>query len=170
MPDEKGGSTKVGAAVSKQFAQLRKKVDELRARLDAEIKRSKTAGELLQEAKKARGQVGAELRLLRQQAAKGATELKKALTDAQRREQAGKAAAAKVDQLKAELAKKTAELKQKSIELARLARESVARSKSIRKEAPAAPPSAPAPKTEAGPGPEPAPPTTDSTSSEGSGG
>ena len=45
MPNEKGPSTKVGAAVSKQVAQLRKKVDELRDRLDAEIKRRKTAGE-----------------------------------------------------------------------------------------------------------------------------
>ena len=170
MPNEKGPSTKVGAAVSKQVAQLRKKVDELRDRLDAEIKRRKTAGVLLQGAKKARDQVAAELRLLRQQAAKGATELKKALTDAQRREQAGKAAAAKVEQLKAELAKKTAELKQKTTEFARLAKESLTKAKPIPKEAPLAPPSAPTPKPEAGHGPEPVPPTTDSTSSEGSGG
>jgi uncharacterized coiled-coil DUF342 family protein len=79
MPNEKEGSTKVRAAVSKQISQLRKKVDELRARLDAEMKRRKTAGEFLQEAKKARDRVAAELRLLRQQAAKGATELKKTL-------------------------------------------------------------------------------------------
>jgi hypothetical protein len=110
MPKEKGASTNVRDAVSKQVLQLRKKVDELRARLDAEMKRRKIDGNLLQEAKKARDQVAAELRLLRQHAATGATELKKALTDAKRREQAGKAAAAKVQQLKAEIAKKTAKL------------------------------------------------------------
>jgi hypothetical protein len=60
-------------------SQLRKKVDELRARLDAEMKRRKIDGNLLQEAKKARDQLGAELRVLRRQAANGATELKKAL-------------------------------------------------------------------------------------------
>jgi chromosome segregation ATPase len=162
MPKEKEASTNVRDAVSKQVSQLRKKVDELRARLDAEMKRRKIGGNLLQEAKKARDQVAGELRLLRKQAAKRATELKKALTDAKRREQAGKVAAAKVGQLKAELLKKTAELKQKSIELARLAKESVTKAKAIPKEAPPAP----APKTEAAPAPEPAPPTTDSTSSE----
>jgi chromosome segregation ATPase len=162
MPKEKGASTNVRDAVSKQVSRLRKKVDELRARLDAEMKRRKIDGNLLQEAKKARDQVAAELRLLRQQTAKGATELKNALTDAKRREQAGKAAAAKVEQLKAELAKKTADLKRKSIELARLAKESVTKAKAIPKEAPPAP----APKTEAAPAPEPTPLTTDSTSSE----
>ena len=115
---------------------MRKKVDELRTRLDAELKRRKIGSNLLQEAKKARDQVAAELRLLRQQAAKGASELKKALTDAKRREQAGKAAAAKVEQLKAEVAKKTAELKQKSAELARSAKESVTKPKRTPKEAP----------------------------------
>jgi uncharacterized coiled-coil DUF342 family protein len=80
MPNKKGASTNVRAAVSKQLSQLRNKVDELRARLDAEIKRRKIDGNLLQEAKKARDQVAGELRVLRQQAAKGATELKKALT------------------------------------------------------------------------------------------
>jgi chromosome segregation ATPase len=162
MPKEKGASTNVRDAVSKQVSRLRKKVDELRARLDAEMKRRKIDGNLLQEAKKARDQVAAELRLLRQQTAKGATELKNALTDAKRREQAGKAAAAKVEQLKAELAKKTADLKRKSIELARLAKDSVTKAKAIPKEAPPAP----APKTEAAPAPEPTPLTTDSTSSE----
>ena len=119
MPNKKGASTNVPASVSKQLSQLRKK-DELRARLDAEMKRRKIDSKLLQEAKKARDQVAAELRVLRQQAAKGAIELKRALTDAKRREQAGKAVAAKVEELKAEVAKKTAELKQKSAELARL--------------------------------------------------
>ena len=65
----------------------------------------------------------------RQEAGKGATELKKALTDAARREQARKAAAARVEQLKAELAMKTAELKQKSTELSRLAKETATHSK-----------------------------------------
>jgi chromosome segregation ATPase len=129
----------VAHTFTKQLSQLRNKVDELRARLDAEIKRRKIDGNLLQEAKKARDQVAGELRVLRQQAAKGATELKKALTDAKRREQAGKAAAARVEQLKAEVAKKTAELKQRSIELARSARESVAKAKAIPKEAPPTP-------------------------------
>ena len=159
MPNEKGAS-KLRSALSKQVSQLRKKVDELRARLDAEMKRRKIDGNLLQEAKKARDQVTAELRVLRQQAAKGATELKKALTDAKRREQAHKVAAAKVEQLKAEVAKKTAELKQRSIELARSARESVGKAKVIPKETPPAP----APKAEAAPAPEPAPPTTGNAS------
>jgi uncharacterized phage infection (PIP) family protein YhgE len=162
MHNEKEASTNVRDAVSKQVSQLRKKVDELRGRLDAGMKRRKIDGNVLQEAKKARDRVAAELRLLRQQAAKGATELKNALTDAKRREQAGKAAAAKVEQLKAGLAKKTAELKQKSIELARLAKESVTKAKAIPKEAPPVP----APKTEAAPAPEPAPPTADNTASE----
>jgi hypothetical protein len=59
---------------------LRKKVDELRARLDAEMKRRKIDGNLLQEAKRVRDQLAAESRLLRHQAVKGPTELKKALT------------------------------------------------------------------------------------------
>jgi hypothetical protein len=130
MPNQKGTTTKVRAAVSKQLLQLRQKV-----------------------------------RVLRQQAAKSAAELKKALTDANRREQAGKAAAAKVEQLKGELAKKTAELKEKTTEFARSAKEWVAKAKAIPKQAPAAP-SVPTAKTGAGPTPEPAPPTTDSDSSE----
>jgi hypothetical protein len=171
VPIAKEASKNVRVAVTKQVSQLLKKVDDLRARLEAEMKRRKTDGKLLQEAKKARDQMAAELKVLRQQAAKGATELKRALTDAKRREQAGKAAAAaKVAQLKAEVAKKTAELKQKATELARLAKESAAKAKAIlEEEAPAAPSPAPAPKAEAAPAPQPAPATTDSALSERSG-
>jgi hypothetical protein len=50
MPNKKGASTNVPALVSKQLSQLRKKVDELRARLDAEMKRRKIDSNLLQEA------------------------------------------------------------------------------------------------------------------------
>jgi chromosome segregation ATPase len=162
VPENKRASTNVRDAVSKELSQLRKKADELRARLDAEIKRREIDRKLLQQAKKAGDLVAAELRVLRQQAGKGATELKKALTDAARREQAHKAAAAKMEQLKAELAKKTAELKQKSTELARLAKETATKAKVILGESSPTPP----PSTEPSTASEPAPATTDSTSSE----
>jgi uncharacterized phage infection (PIP) family protein YhgE len=162
VPEKKGPSTNLRAAVSKELSQLKKTVDGLRARLDAEMERREAESKVLKEAKKARDQVAAELKLLRQQAAKGATELKKALTDATRREQARKAAAAKVEELKADLGRKTAELKQKSNELARLARETASRARDILSEAPPTPPSA----TEPAPAPEPAPATTHDTSSE----
>jgi chromosome segregation ATPase len=163
MPEKKRASTNVRVAVSKELSQLRKKADELRARLDAEMKRREINSKLLQEVKKARDQVAAELRVLRQQAAKGASELKKALTDAARREQAHKTAAAKIEQLKAELAKKTTELKQKSTELARFVKETAAKAKVISGESlPTPPPTTTEPSTAS----EPAPATTDSTSLE----
>jgi hypothetical protein len=162
-PEKKRASTNVRVAVSKELSQLRKKADELRARLDAEMKRREINSKLLQEVKKARDQVAAELRVLRQQAAKGASELKKALTDAARREQAHKTAAAKIEQLKAELAKKTAELKQKFTELARLAKEAATKPRGILGKAPPTPPPT---TTEPSTASEPAPAATDSTSSE----
>jgi chromosome segregation ATPase len=153
VPQKKGPSAKVAAAVAKELSQLRKKADELRARLDAEIQRREVESKVLREAKKARDQVAAELKLLRQQAAKGATELKKALTDATRREQARMAAAAKVEELKADLRSKTAELKRKSNELARLAMETATKAKDILVEGPPGAQSG----TEPPPAPEPAP-------------
>jgi hypothetical protein len=163
MPEKKRSSTDVRVAVSKEPSQLRKKADELRARLDAEMKRRQIDSKLLQEVKKAGDQVAAEWRVLRQQVANGAGELKKALTDAARREQAHKTAAAKIEQLKAELTKKTTELKQKSTELARrLAKETVAKAKVILGESSPTPP----PTTEPSTASEPAPASTDSTSSE----
>jgi hypothetical protein len=162
VTEKKGPSTNVRAAVSKELLQLRKMADQLRARLEAEMKRREIDSKLLQEAKKARDRVAGELRTLRQQAAKGATELKKALTDATRREQAHKTAAVKIEQLKAELAKKTTELKQKSIELARLAKETATRAKVILGESPPTPSATTEPPTSS----QPAPVTTDSISSE----
>ena len=50
MAQRKRSSTNVRAAVSKQLSQLRKKADELRARLDAEMKRREIDSKLLREA------------------------------------------------------------------------------------------------------------------------
>ena len=72
-----------------------------------------------------------QMKALRDQGASLTKELKKAMSDASRRENARQQAVAKISELRAELARRTEELKRKSEELARLAMESAGRAKDI---------------------------------------
>jgi chromosome segregation ATPase len=119
------------AMASTQLKQLRKTVDQLRSRLEKEARARSAASALIDEAKKARETLMVQMRALRERGASLSKELKKAITDANRRENARHQAVVKISELRAELARRTEELKRKSEELARLAMESAGRAKDI---------------------------------------
>jgi len=155
------GARQSGAtsAPARQLKQLRATVQELRAKLMQAAEKRRLDSRLLNEAKRARDEVSRQVKALREQGRKLAGELKKALTESDRRHQAREQALAKIAELKAELMRKTDELKRKSRELAELARESAHQAGAIIREhppseRPPAPPAAePAPAAEAGPPP-----------------
>jgi len=119
------------AMVTTQVKQLRKTVDQLKARLEKEARARSAASTVIDEAKKARETLMVQMKALRDQGASLTKELKKAMSDASRRENARQQAVAKISELRAELARRTEELKRKSEELARLALESAGRAKDI---------------------------------------
>jgi chromosome segregation ATPase len=119
------------AMASTQLKQLRKTVDQLKARLEKEARARSAASTVIGEAKKARETLMVQMKALRDQGASLTKELKKAMSDASRRENARQQAVAKISELRAELARRTEELKRKSEELARLAMESAGRAKDI---------------------------------------
>lgn len=137
------------AASAGQLKQLRATVQELRTKLVQAAEKRRLDSRLLNEAKSAREQVSRQMNALREQGRKLAGELKKALTDSDRRQKAREQALAKIAELKAELARKTEELKRKSHELADLARESAHQARAILREQPesAQPQAAPAAET-----------------------
>src|SRR5216683_5761082 len=126
----KNSSTKkprVGSIVVRELAQLKNKVKELTLKLEREAKARKLDARLAVDAKKARAQLTKEITAVREHGRKLASQLKSTLGDASKREQALKAARAKVAELKEELGHKTADLRSKSGELKELAKESVHR-------------------------------------------
>ena len=154
------------SATSRQLKQLRATVRELRAKLVQEAKKNRLDLRLLNQAKRVRGQISRQVAALREQGRKLAGELKKTLTEAGRRKKARDQALARIAELKAELVRKTEDLKRKSLELGQLARESAKRARTIwqseQKEAGQAQPPAPAEPPAAGETqPTPAPTTSE---------
>lgn len=152
-----------------QLDVLRKRVRELAVKLEREARAHKLEARLKSEMKKAHAQLSSQMKAMRDQGRKIATELKAALGDANKREAARKEALKRIEALKAEYAKKSAmlkaeytrrtselkselsqtaaELSRKSDELRKLAAESAHRAvEIIRGPEPQAPPAA-SPKT-----------------------
>lgn len=154
MPTKKAASRLDPAA--RQLKQLRATIQQLRTKLAQEVKRRKLDLRMLEEAKRARAGVTQQMTALRAQGQKLAAQVKKAVGDANSREQARKEAAALVKELRAELRSKANELRQKSVELEKLVKESIARPREIvHHEAPSphvpeAPPSEPSEPAETG--------------------
>jgi chromosome segregation ATPase len=80
------GKSGAGRAVARELDQLKKKVKELALRLEHEAKARELAARLAEEAKKAREQLTREIKALREQGRKMASELKSAITDAKQTE------------------------------------------------------------------------------------
>ena len=141
---------------TRQLKQLRATIQQLRAKLAQEVKRRKLDQRVLDEAKRARAGVMQQMTSLRAQGQKLAQQLKKTVGDANSREQARKEAAALVKELRAELRSKANELRQKSVELEKLVKESIGRAREmVHHEAPSAhipeaPPSEPSEAAETG--------------------
>ena len=135
--------TKRGANPAlRQVEQLRKSVKILKLKLEREVKARKLEQRVKSEAKAAGAKLTTQLKSLRDQGKKLATDLKSALSDASKREAARKEALAKIAELKAqyaktstglraELSQKTAELRRKSEELMKLAGQSAHRAAEI---------------------------------------
>ncbi len=144
------GSCRSGgaSAPARQLKQLRATVQELRAKLAEETKKRRLDARILGEAKRARDRVSGQFAALGAQGRKLAGELKKALIEGDRRKRAREQALARIAELKAELVRKREELRRKSVELGKLARESAERARIIwqseRKEAVQAETAAPA--------------------------
>ena len=119
------------AMASTQLKQLRETVDQLKARLKKEARAQSAASTVIAEAKKAHETLMVQMKALRDQGASLTKELKKAMSDASRRENARQQAVLKISELRAELARRTDELKRKSEQLARPAMESAGRAKDI---------------------------------------
>jgi chromosome segregation ATPase len=134
-------------------------VQELRAKLAQATDKRRLDLRLLNEAKRAREQVLRQVNALREQGRKLAGELRKALTESDRRHKAREQALAKIAELKTELRRKTEELKRKSHELAELARESAHRARAILQERPESGQQHAAPATETLPAAEVKPPS-----------
>ncbi len=126
----------------RQVEQLRKSVKILKLKLEREMKARKLEARVKSEAKAAGAKLTTQLKSLRDQGKKLATELKSALSDSSKREAARKEALAKIAELKAqyaktstglkaELSQKTAELRRKSEELMKLAGQSAHRAAEI---------------------------------------
>jgi chromosome segregation ATPase len=129
MPTKKAASRLDPAA--RQLKQLRATIQQLRTKLAQEVKRRKLDVRMLEEAKRARAGVTQQMTALRAQGQKLAQQVKKAVGDANSREQARKEAAAMVKELRTELRSKANELRQKSVELEKLVKESIGRAREI---------------------------------------
>jgi seryl-tRNA synthetase len=121
----------VSAMASAQLKQLRKNVDQLKTRLQKEAKGRSLDARLLKEAKSARDQLAKQIGALREQGTRLSSQLRKALSDSDKREQARQQALNKIAELRTELTRRTEEVKRKSEELAKLARESAGRARDI---------------------------------------
>jgi chromosome segregation ATPase len=121
------GKSAAGQAVARELDQLKKKVKELALRLEHEAKARELAARLTAEAKKAREQLTREIKALHEHGRKMASELKSAITDANKRKRTVEEARGKIARLRAELGRKTADLKHRSEELKKLAGESAHR-------------------------------------------
>ncbi len=121
----------LSAMASAQLKQLRKTVVQLKSRLEKEARANATASKVISEAKKAREALMGQMKTLRDEGGRLGKELTRALGDADKREAARRQALEKVAALRAELGKRTGELKRKSEELANLAIDSASRAKDI---------------------------------------
>ena len=120
-----------GSAVARELDRLSKKVKDLTPRLQREVKARRLDVRLAAEAKKAREQLTRQVKALREQGRKLASELKSTLGDADKRKRALNEARGKITDLRAQLARKTGELKRKAEELKKLAAESAHRAAEI---------------------------------------
>ena len=109
---------------------MRKTVKELRVKLERETKARKIEARVKSEAQKARAQLASQIAALRDQGRKLATNLKSALGDAGKRDAARQQALAKIADLKAEYAKKSAEMRS---ELSRTTAELARKSEELKK-------------------------------------
>jgi chromosome segregation ATPase len=130
------------AASGSQLEQLRSVVSQLRARIEKEAHARKLDSRLISEAKRARDEIVRQVTSLRDQGKKLAEQLQSTLTDAKKREKARQDALAIVTELREELARKTEDLRLKTVELRNLAQESAQRAREIIQGAPPAPPPA----------------------------
>jgi chromosome segregation ATPase len=121
----------IGSSVTRELDQLRKKVTDLTLRLEREVNARELSARLVAEAKKVRAQLSGQIKTLSKGGRKLASQLNSALRDASKRERLHQGALAKIAELKAELASKTADLKGRSQELSKLARESAHRAAAI---------------------------------------
>jgi chromosome segregation ATPase len=128
------------AASGSQLEQLRAKVSQLRARIEKEAHARKLDSRLISEAKRARDEIVRQVTSLRDQGKKLAEQLQSTLTDAKKREKARQDALAIVTDLRKELARKTEDLRLKTLELRDLAQESAQRAREIIQGAPHTPP------------------------------
>ena len=131
-------SAKPAAASGSQLAQLREMVSQLRARIEKEAHARKLDSRLISEAKRARDEIVRQVTSLRDQGKKLAEQLQSTLTDAKKREKARQDALAIVSELREELARKTEDLRLKTVELRNLAQESAQRAREIIQGAPPA--------------------------------
>jgi chromosome segregation ATPase len=130
------------AASGSQLSQLRSMVSQLRARIEKEAHARKLDSRLISEAKRARDEIVRQVTSLRDQGKKLAEQVQSTLTDAKKREKARQDALAIVTELREELARKTEDLRLKTVELRNLAQESAQRAREIIQGAPPAPPPA----------------------------
>lgn len=135
------------AASGSQLAQLRSMVSQLRARIEKEARARKLDSRLISEAKRARDEIVRQVTSLRDQGKKLAEQLQGTLTDAKKREKARQDALAIVTELREELARKTEDVRLKTVELRNLAQESAQRAREIIQGAPPPPPSSGEPGT-----------------------
>lgn len=128
------------AASGSQLMQLRSMVSQLRDRIEKEAHARKLDSRLISEAKRARDEIVRQVTSLRDQGKKLAEQLQSTLTDAKKREKARQDAVAIVTELRDELARKTEDLRLKTLELRDLAQESAQRAREIIQGAPPARP------------------------------
>lgn len=128
---KKSAASGVSAMAAAQLKQFRKTVDQLKGRLEKEVKARGAAAALVNEAKMAREALMGQIKSLRVQGAELTKALKKALSDSDKREAARRQAVERMSELRAELAHRTEELKRKSEELRKLAVDSATRAKDI---------------------------------------
>jgi len=127
------------AAGGSQLSQLRSMVSQLRARIEKEARARKLDSRLISEAKRARDEIVRQVTSLRDQGKKLAEQLQSTLTDTKKREKARQDALAVVTELREELARKTEDLRLKTVELRNLAQESAQRAREIIQGVPPAP-------------------------------
>jgi len=125
-----GGSSKPAASTS-QLDQLRSMVSQLRKRIEEEARARKVNTRLIEEARRARDQVMQHVTALRDQGKNLAEQLRATLTDAKKREKARQDAMAAIGELREELARRTEEVRLKTVELKNLAQESAQRARDI---------------------------------------
>ncbi len=138
-PRRKAAAKKT-AVPSAQVVKLRKMVEDLKKRLEREAKARGIDVKALKNMRQLRDRALEQISVLKKQGSELSRQLKQALSDADKREQARRQALAKIEELRGEVARRKDEIARKSQELARLARESAERAKTIVMSEPSAPP------------------------------